>query len=177
MKNMTRELDEALQSCLELIRGGEETLESAVARYPEFEDVLRPQLVTALWIASHRDVLEPRPGFVSASRRRLVARIQQESQVQRPLTWRERLQQAWTMQKVAPVAFVFILLLFLFVSGTIVSSSQKSLPGDDLYTVKRSLEEIALATTFDQTTGAELNVRLTRQRLDEWLALVDENRY
>jgi hypothetical protein len=177
MKNMTRELDEALQSCLELIRGGEETIDSALARYPEWEDELRPQLVTALWIVSQREVLEPRPGFVSASRHRLVARIQQESQVERPLPWLERLQQAWTVQKVAPVAFVFIIMLFLFVSGTVVSASQQSLPGDDLYAVKRSLEEIALATTIDQTTGAELNVRLTRQRLDEWLALVDENRY
>jgi hypothetical protein len=177
MKNMTRELDEALQSCLELIRGGEETIESAIARYPEWEDELRPQLATALWMASHRDVLEPRPGFVSASRRRLVARIQQESQVQRPLTWLERLQQAWTVQKVAPVAFVFILLLFLFVSGTIVTASQRSIPGDDFYTVKRSLEEIALATTLDQVTGAELNLRLTRQRLVEWMALLNENRY
>jgi hypothetical protein len=174
MKNMTRELDEALQSCLELVRGGEETIESAIARYPEFKDELRSQLVTALWVASHRDVLEPRPGFVNASRRRLVARIQQESQVQRPLTWRERLQQAWTMQRVAPVAFVFILLLFLFVSGTVVSASQKSLPGSDLYTVKRTLEKIALATTIDQATGAELNVRLTRQRFEEWRALLDD---
>jgi hypothetical protein len=81
------------------------------------------------------------------------------------------------VQKVAPVAFVFIIMLFLFVSGTVVSASQRSLPGDDLYAVKRSLEKIALATTIDQTTGAELNVRLTRQRLREWLALARENRY
>jgi len=176
---MNREFEEALQSCLDLIRGGRESVDSVVARYPEFADELRAQLEIALWLSTSSAALDPRPGFVSASRRRLVSKIQQEHQpvMATPLTWGERLQQFLSVQKVAPVAFVFILMLALFVSGTVVSASQKSLPGDDLYTVKRTLEQIALATSLDEVNDAELQIQFVENRLSEVQALIVEERY
>ena len=176
---MNKEFDEALQSCLDLIRGGQETIDSVVARYPEFEDELRAQLEVTVWLSTAGAVLEPRPGFVSASRRRLISRIQQEQQPAAaiPLTWGERLQQFLSVQKVAPVAFVFVLMLALFVSGTVVSASQKSLPGDDLYSVKRTLEQIALATSLDEKNDAELQIQLVENRGSEVQALIVEERY
>ena len=176
MKNMTKELDEALQSCLDLIRGGQETVDSVVTRYPDLAAELKPQLETILWLSAHRQALEPRPGFVAASRRRLVTQLQQE-QRQVPLTWREHLQQFWSAQKLAPVAFVFILLLTLFVSGTIVSASQKSLPGDNLYAVKRTLEQLALTTSLDQASDAELQLLYAKERFEEIRTLMFEGRY
>ena len=85
---MNKEFDEALQTCLDLIRGGRETIESVVALYPEFADELRAQLEIAAWLTSASSALDPRPGFVAASRSRLVSRIQQESRppVAVPLT-------------------------------------------------------------------------------------------
>lgn len=176
---MNREFEEALQSCLDLIRGGRESVDSVVARYPEFADDLRAQLEIALWLSTSSTALDPRPGFVSASRHRLVSKIQQEQQpvMATPLTWGERLQQFLSVQKVAPVAFVFILMLALFVSGTVVSASQKSLPGDDLYTVKRTLEQIALATSLDEVNDAELQIQFVENRLSEVQALIVEERY
>ena len=176
MKNMTKELDEALQSCLDLIRGGQETVDSVVTRYPDLAAELKPQLETILWLSAHRQALEPRPGFVTASRRRLMTQLQQE-QRQVPLTWREHLQQFWSAQKLAPVAFVFILLLTLFVSGTIVSASQKSLPGDNLYAVKRTLEQLALTTSLDQASDAELQLLYAKERFEEIRTLMFEGRY
>jgi hypothetical protein len=176
---MNKEFNEALQSCLDLIRGGRESIDSVVARYPEYTDELRAQLEIAMWLSSASAALEPRPGFVSASRRRLVSRIQQENQpvVVAPLTWGERLQNFLSVQKVAPVAFVFVLMLALFVSGTVVSASQKSLPGDDLYSVKLTLEQIALATSLDEKNDAELQIQYVENRLDEVQALMVEERY
>ena len=173
---MTKELDEALQSCLDLIQGGQETVDSVLTRYPDLAAELQPQLETALWLSAYREVLEPRPGFATATRRRLVSQIQQE-QRQVPLTWRERLQQLWTPKKLAPVAFVFILMLSLFVSGTIVSASQKSLPGDNLYAIKRTLEQIALTTSIDQASEAKLQIHYAEERLKEVRALIFEGRY
>ena len=176
---MNKEFDEALQFCLDLIRGRTETIDSVVARYPEFEDELRAQLEVAVWLSTTSAALEPRPGFVSASRRRLVSRIQQEQQPAPvlALTWGERLQQFLSVQKVAPVAFVFILMLALFVSGTVVSAAQKSLPGDDLYSVKRTLEQIALATSLDEKNDAELQIQFVENRGSEVQALIVEERY
>ncbi len=176
---MNKEFNEALQSCLDLIRGGRESIDSVVARYPEFADELRAQLEIATWLYSTGAALDPRPGFVSASRQRLVSRIQLENRpiAETPLTWGERLQQFLSVQKVAPVAFVFVLMLALFVSGTVVSASQKSLPGDDLYSIKLTLEQIALATSLDEKNDAELQIQFVENRLIEVQALIVEERY
>jgi hypothetical protein len=178
-KNMNREFDEALQSCLDLIRGGLETIDSVVARYPEYAEELRAQLEIATWLSSASSSLDPRPGFVSASRRRLVSRIQQESRppVAVTLTWGERFQQFFSAQKLAPVGFVLVLMLGLFVSGTVVSASQKAIPGDDLYSVKLTLEQIALATSLDEKSDAELQIQMVENRLTEVQALIVEERY
>ena len=77
---MNKEFDEALQSCLDLIRGGRETIDTVVARYPEYAEELRAQLEIATWLSTTGPALDPSPGFVSASRRRLVSRIQLENQ-------------------------------------------------------------------------------------------------
>ena len=147
---MNKEFNEALQVCLDLIRGGRETIESAVARYPEFADELREQLEVATWLTSASSALDPRPGFVAASRRRLVSRIQQESQppVPVPLTFGERLQQFLSTKQLVPVGFVLLIMLGLFVSGTVVSASRKAIPGDGLYSIKLTLEQIAMATSL-----------------------------
>ncbi len=173
---MIKDFDEILQTCLELIQGGQETVDSAVARYPELAEDLRPILEASLWIGSAREGFEPRPGFVTASRRRLVARIQEE-QLQKPVSWREKLRQLLTTQQVAPVAFVVVLLLALFVSGTVVTVSQRALPGDGLYSVKQMLEQLALATSFDQANDAALQIRFVNERLEEFKALIAEGRY
>lgn len=176
---MNKQFDEIFQSCLDLVRGGHETIESVIARYPEYADELRTQLEVATWLSTSSASLDPRPGFISASRNRLVSRIKQEQQPQIvvPLTWSERLQQLFTAQKIVPAGFVIVLLLALFVSGSIVSASQKSLPGDDLYSVKRTLEQIALATSLDEKNDAELQIQFVEKRLTEMQALIVEERY
>jgi hypothetical protein len=176
---MNTQFDEIFQSSLDLIRGGQETIDSIVARYPEYAEELRAQLEVATWLSSSSTVLDPRPGFISASRNRLVARIKQEQQpgVAAPLTWGERLQQFFSVQKVAPTAFVIVLLLALFVSGSVVSASQKSLPGDDLYSVKLTLEQIALVTSLDEKNDAELHIQFVEKRITEVQALFVEERY
>ncbi len=176
---MNKEFNEALQSCLDLIRGGRESIDSVVARYPEYGDELQAQIEIAMWLSSASAALDPSPGFVSASRRRLVSQIQLDNQpvAVAPLTWGERLQNFLSVQKVAPVAFVFVLMLALFVSGTVVSASQKSLPGDDLYSVKLTLEQIALATSLDEKSDAELQIQYVENRLTEVQSLIVEERY
>jgi hypothetical protein len=176
---MNKEFNEALQTCLDLIRGGRETIDSVVSLYPEFAEELRPQLEIATWLTSAGSALDPRPGFVTASRHRLVSRIQQENRppVPVPLTWGERFQQFFSAQKLAPVGFVLVMMLGLFVSGTVVTASQKAIPGDDLYAVKLTLEQIALATSLDEKSDAELQIQMVENRLTEVQALIVEERY
>ena len=173
---MNPNFDEALQSCINAIRDGQETIDSAVTHYPEFREELLSELRIVIWLLDHREGLEPRPGFVAASRKRLVQRIQTEKP-QSELTWRERFAQALDVQRIAPVAFVAVLLLALVVTGTIVSASQKALPGDSLYAIKRTLEQMAIVATLDQGNEAALQIQLVENRLSEVKALLVERRY
>lgn len=170
---MIREFEEALQNCLELLQEGNETVESVLGHYPELADELRPLLEASLWISTARESLEPRPGFVAASRRRLVARIKEE-QVAAPLTWRDKLRQAWTTQRIAPVAFVAVIMLVLFVSGTVLSASKGAVPGDALYGVKQTLEQLALATSIDPNQDAQIKIAQVEERFREIQTLLIE---
>jgi Domain of unknown function (DUF5667) len=172
---MTREFDEALQACLDLIREGRETLESVVARYPEYAEELRAQLETVSWLFAHQSALDPRPGFVAASRRRLVTRIKEEGQ-QAPLTWKDRLLQTLDVQRLAPVAFVVVLLASLFIGGTVVTKARNSLPGDPLYVIKENLEKIALATSINDNQEAQRRLQFVEERLSEIKQMIQDGR-
>ena len=78
---MTRRLDEfeqILDICLEQIQSGQKSLDSALAQYPGIAAELRPRLEAALWLDGRKSSLDPRPGFVAASRNRLLSQIKSE---------------------------------------------------------------------------------------------------
>ena len=72
-----KEFDEILSSCLEALEGGE-GLAEVLARYPQVSDELEPLLEAAVWFKSQKAAVEPRPGFVTSSRKRLVEKIAAE---------------------------------------------------------------------------------------------------
>lgn len=181
MRRNQDEIETILQSCLDLIESGQETIDSVLSRYPEYAEELRPELEAAFWFKTRIDDLEPRPGFVSSSRRRLVARIQQESQQNRardPLFTSQLAWLSWLKSFPVTIAIIAVLIVSLIsVSGGVVMAAQGSLPGDNLYPLKISLEKAALAVTTDQTQGAQLSVQFTERRSAEIYQLVSEGRY
>ncbi len=68
-------MDVILQSCIDMMLGGQAQLETVVYNHPERADELRPLLTSALWLWSNRSVFDPRPEFLKSSRKRLVALI------------------------------------------------------------------------------------------------------
>jgi len=68
-------MDVILQSCINMMLGGQARLETVVSNYPDRADELRPLLASALWLWSNRSVFDPRPEFIKSSRKRLVASI------------------------------------------------------------------------------------------------------
>ena len=65
-------LSDVLEICLALVFSGQETIDTALAQYPDCAKDLRPELEAALWLHSKRDLANSHPGFVIASRQRLV---------------------------------------------------------------------------------------------------------
>ena len=81
IKNTARNHDELgriLDTCLELISNGTETVDTVIEQFPQYSDQLRPPLEAAMWLQSRKEVFNPRPGFVQLSQRRLVNRFREQ---------------------------------------------------------------------------------------------------
>jgi hypothetical protein len=69
------EIGEILDRCLDLLRGGQVTIESLIEKYPEYQEALKPPLEAAAWLQGKALAFSLSPGFVASSRRRLVERF------------------------------------------------------------------------------------------------------
>ena len=181
MQTNREESEKILQSCLDLILTGQETLDSVLARYPEQADMLRPQLESLLWLRNINQELDPRPGFVAASRRRLVAKIQQERVAERveDLAPKSDFFSLFLSRRFAtPLIVALVLLISFYVASNGFNlASQNAIPGDRLYAVKIIFEKAALAVSRDHASDAELRVEFTHRRSEEIYRLVAEGRY
>ncbi len=75
------------------------------------------------------------------------------------------------------VALMLVLAIVLTASGTgIARASQGALPGDLLYSVKRTIEKAELALTPNEIRKAEVYIRNVQSRLDEIQSLLEKNR-
>lgn len=174
------EIAEALQACLELIQDEKETLASVLARFPDQADFLRPDLEAALWFRERTQLFNPRPGYASASRARMVARINRSLLSGA----RERLPStglfgwlAWR-KTTFRLAMVFVMFVVFFSAGSgIALTSQGSLPGETLYPVKTALENVSLALSLSGFRDARLHIEFAQRRILEVQSLVLEGRY
>jgi hypothetical protein len=62
---------------------------------------------------------------------------------------------------------VLSLLILAFAGGSVFAASTDSAPGDLLYPVKRTLEQIQMAFTFSDAGKAELHAMLASRRVEE----------
>lgn len=81
---------------------------------------------------------------------------------------RERSMRNWALRMAPRAAMpVLALMMVLSTSGVALAASQRSLPGDVLYPVKRGSETAQLILTRNTTARVELRLSFARNRLDE----------
>ncbi len=177
-----QEISQIIDNGLEAIRTGRATLEQVLeqqellGQHPLQAEALRAELKAGVWLIAKRKEVEPRPGFVSASRTRVLERIQAEARSQGTkhaffgFAWPKRLTFQW-----AVAALVF--LLVLAGTGGIVKASQAALPGENLYAVKRASEQVAYTVTLGEVQRVELSQRFANQRLNEVEQLVADGKF
>ena len=176
-----KEFDEILGNCLEALESGE-GLAEVLARYPQVSEELKPLLEAAVWFGNQKIAIEPRPGFVRASRARLLEKIAAEPVV--ASSWLER---TWTQlitglgsgwRVALQVALAVVILACLVVGGSGVAlASQEALPGEALYPVKIGFEKAELLVTLDRVAKIQLHNQFAQARLIEIQELVLEGRY
>jgi len=180
MKLGQRRIDKIFQECLDAILGGGD-LEQVLKQYPKQANALSKRLEAALWLMENKVVLVPRPGFVQASRQRLMGRLNQasSSEVTRPRDPHAlkayRLRRFWLALNFVSIAV--LVLVLGFVGTQTYSFAKTALPGDMLYPVKLWSEKARLETAFDPATQARLHVDFARLRSSEIVELIFEGRF
>ncbi len=171
-----QEISQIIEQSLESILSGETTLDAVLRQYPELADILRGELESALWLVSRQRAVAPRPGYIVASRKRLVARIQEDAKGSNA----RRASLGLVFPRKLSFTFASLLVVFLLLllgSTGVVSASRSAVPGDHLYSVKRAAENVTYSLTFDTEKRAELQLEYSKQRLNEVETLISRGRY
>jgi len=162
-------LHEILEVCLTELESGAD-IETVLFRYPEYAPDLRPILETA---AKAKQVAVPAPTQDVLKRNK--AKILQRAAELREAR-ENNARRLWSVP-LRRVTAGLIVTILLFASGTgLVSASTNSVPGDNLYPVKRSWENFTLFFAFDMVHREELELEYEHERLDELQELFTEGR-
>ena len=164
------DLYEALEICLEQLEQGAD-INSVLFRYPEFAEELRPILEASV---SARNLEVPLPSAEAELRNR--ARILQRAAEMRKTRVKPSTRRIWFVS-LRRVAVAFAVIAILFASGTnLVRAASTTLPGDQLYPVKRTWEDVLVLITFDVQQRRALEVEQENERLSELQDLFAEGR-
>jgi hypothetical protein len=163
---------DVLADCIEKIETDQLTIEACLERYPEHAVELGGLLRTMGELQS-APVVQPPSSFRQQARRRLIAQLQ-------PLpienvTYLEAFRQKWQNINLFPlprrfsmawiVSVVFIASLLL--GGGTAFASDAAVPGQLLYPLDRSIEELRVSLNKDPATLVELQLAFAEERLSE----------
>ncbi len=162
------DLYEALEICLQDIEQGAD-VDSVLSRYPDLADELRPILETAR-DASSLAVPAPSVEVVRRNRARVLQHAAQTRESRRSS------RRIW-FASLRRVAVTLIVVATLFASGTgLVRAASNTLPGDQLYPVKRTWEDMLVLFAFNTQQRNALEVEHENERIYELKDLFAEKR-
>jgi Domain of unknown function (DUF5667) len=161
-------LYDALEICLQALEKGAD-IESVLSRYPDLADELRPILEASLQ-ARAIAVPEPSQEVMRRGRAKLLQRAAEMREAKAPAARR-------VIPGFQRFAISFLLAAVFLLSGTgLVSASSSALPGEDLYPVKRTWEDLRLFFVFDKQSRDSLTTEFENERLHEVNELLTEKR-
>lgn len=162
-------LYDIVEVCLTEIEQGAD-IDTILFRYPEYADELRPILETSVK-AMEMAVVGPSIAMTQISRAELLKRAAQMRQAKTKRTSR------FWFASLRRVAVTFVVLLLLFASGNgLVRASSNTIPGDNLYPVKRTWEDMLVLFAFNSQHREALEFEYENERLEELEELFTEGR-
>lgn len=162
-------LNDALEICLQEIERGTD-VDTVLFRYPEFAEELRPILETAAK-AKNAVVSDPTPDVVRRNRAKV---LQHAAQIREANS--QPMRGFWSVS-IRRALVSLAVIAMLFISGTgLVRAASTTLPGDNLYPVKRTWEDMRVLFTFDVRAREALEVQHENERLKELSQLFREGR-
>jgi hypothetical protein len=164
-------LYDVLEVCLQELENGA-NLETLLARYPDLARELRPILKAAVMAHTRSEaVSDPTPEAVRRGRAKLLQRASEMREAK--LAPRKRM-----IPFFQRLAISFTLAALFLSSGTgLVSASSSALPGENLYPVKLTWENLRLFFTFNEEYRETLEHAFENERLHEVNELLVEGRH
>ncbi len=160
---------EILEKCLVEIEQGTD-VDTVLFRHPEFADELRPILETSI---KAKDMAVPAPPADVVRRNR--AKVLQRAAEMREAKVKPS-SRVW-FASLRRLAVTLAVVLMLFVGGTgLVRAASNTIPGDDLYPVKRTWEDVLVLFTFNVQEREQLEFEHENERLNELDELFAEGR-
>ena len=171
----------ALAESVEAIEERRATVAECLARYPEHQAELQSllPLVSAL---QHVPRVEPPAEFRQGARQRLLARLPATHGAvtkHRAPRYKEQsvrwfnLQRRFTMAWITAIAVIVSLLA----GGGLAYAADGAAPGDVLYSLDRSIEQVRLQLTSDPQALFELQLALATERLQEADVLLSQAKH
>lgn len=166
---MSELLYNTLELCLRELENGAD-IESVLARHPQIADELRP-ILHASMAARGMAGAEPSPDAVRRGRARLLQRAAEMREAKAAPLKRK----ASLLPRLA-ISFALVMMFFMISGAGMLNASADALPGERLYAIKRSVENVRLMLARDPDVRAALETRFYFERYAEVTALLNENR-
>lgn len=185
---MKKDLTSILDECLSRLKEGE-PLEECLAHYPQEGAEIAPLLEMALALGTLKETEPPSPTALAAGRQRFLEEAARRRQAE-ARSWSRRAQEMGrqlrdllqrgmrggpALGRLATATLTALLLCALVGGGAVVASAH-SLPGDPLYSVKRTAEHVQLLLAFHPSTKASLHIQFQERRQAEVEAVVAQGR-
>jgi hypothetical protein len=158
---MPEDFDAILDRCLADVAAGRETIDSCLRRYP----AQAGQLAALLAVAERARTLPPAPLPVDKHRALETRLLKRTAELRSKPVSRSAAPRLPLWRRSVALAMASIVAVFLLL-GSAVSASAVSVPGDVLYPVKRTTEQVRLALT-PEGQQVDLHLEFARQRLQE----------
>lgn len=181
---MNQTIDTILDDCLAQLRAGS-SVEACLARYPEQADDLRSLLAVAVQVQG-LSVPPPDRAAMNAGRQRMIEAVRARAARQEQagllglawLRWPSAFSTGpLSRPLVRAAATVALALLIVALSvGGLVAAAQGSLPGEPLYSLKRTAETVRMALTLDPAAQQQLQSQLDHERQREVRAVLASGR-
>lgn len=162
-------LYDVLEICLQEIENGAD-VDTVLFRYPEHAEELRPILGASVQ-AGMLAAPDPSAEVMHRGRAKILQRAAQLREAQSQPSHR-----FWTVSLRRALVSLAVIAVFFISSTSLVRAASTTLPGDNLYPVKRTWEDVLVLLTFNIQARQALQVEHENERLNELSELLAEKR-
>ena len=161
----TKEFDNIFNECLEHLLTGQETIEQCLQRYPEYAKELEPLLRTVVLMHKVADV-KPTDEFRARARYQMQLKMARTGS---PAKRTARVVPRWA------IAACTAMLVFVL-GGSAVLASQNVMPGNLLYAVKLTTENLQVRLAGSTDSKTEQYIAMANARISEMDWMVNNNK-